>query len=336
VPVAIVLRTTLGAVAERHAGTVGFSLRFPMSTPNDGSLMQTREEGLVLVNQHVSFFRGVGDDFRRIARHRELLIVLLGREFRTRYKGARLGWIWALIRPLVMFGVYSVAVGIFLGAGRAIPEFGIYLYVGLIAWGFFAQIVQGSISTLIGNAELIKKSSFPRELLIVAVVLVALVDLAIQGSILLVGYAAYGSFPSVSGLIWLPPALLITILFGTALGLWLAPVNVRIRDFGFVTDVGLQVGFWLTPVLYSFAMVEDAWGSSVTAMRLYLLNPMSNAMFGFRAALWPAASTPEGAQFAFSGSLALRFALLFLIGLAACFLGWRFFARRSGNLAEEL
>lgn len=295
-----------------------------------------KEDDLIVVNRHVAFFRGFGDDVRRIGRNRELLLVLLGREFRTRYKGARLGWIWALIRPLVMFAVYSVAVGVFLGAGRAIPEFGIYLYIGLITWGFFAQIVTGSISALIANAELIKKSAFPRELLIVAVVLVALIDLLIQGSILLIGYAVYGSFPSLGGLIWLLPALLITILFGTALGLWLAPLNARVRDIGFVTDVGLQVGFWLTPILYSYSMVENAWGASVVAIRLYLLNPMANAMFGFREALWPAASTPAGAEFAFGGSLAIRFALLIVIGLVACFFAQRFFARRSANLAEEL
>jgi len=294
------------------------------------------QDDLAVVNQHVAFFRGFRGDLRRIGRNRELLIVLLGREFRTRYKGARLGWIWALVRPLVMFAVYSVAVGIFLGAGRAIPEFGIYLYIGLITWGFFAQIITGSISALVGNAELIKKSAFPRELLIVAVVLVAFIDLLIQGSILLVGYAVYGSFPSLGGLIWLLPALLITVLFGTAFGLWLAPLNARVRDVGFITEVGLQVGFWLTPILYSYSMVENAWGASVAAIRLYLLNPMANAMFGFREALWPAASTPEGAQFAFGGSLAVRFALLIAIGLLACFFAQRFFARRAANLAEEL
>jgi ABC-2 type transport system permease protein len=291
---------------------------------------------LIVINQQSGFFRGFGDDMRRIFRNRELLIVLLAREFRSRYKGARLGWIWALVRPLVMFAVYSVAVGIFLGAGRTIPEFGIYLYVGLITWGFFAQIVNGSISAIIGNAELIKKSAFPRELLIVAVVFVAFVDLLLQGLILLVGYTVYGSFPAPSGLIWLLPALLITVVFGTSLGLFLAPLNARVRDVGFITEVGLQVGFWLTPILYSFSMVESAWGSSAVAMRIYLLNPMANAIFGFREALWPAAATPQGSAFTFGGSLALRYGVLILAGLFMCFIAQRFFARRSANLAEEL
>jgi ABC-2 type transport system permease protein len=291
---------------------------------------------LIVINQQSGFFRGFGDDMRRILDNRELLIVLLAREFRSRYKGTRLGWIWALVRPLVMFAVYSVAVGIFLGAGRTIPEFGIYLYIGLVTWGFFAQIVNGSISALIGNAELIKKSAFPRELLIVAVVFVAFVDLLLQGLILLVGYTVYGSFPGLSGLVWLLPALLITVVFGTSLGLFLAPLNARVRDVGFITEVGLQVGFWLTPILYSFSMVESAWGSSAVAMRIYLLNPMANAIFGFREALWPAAATPQGSAFTFGGSLALRYGVLILIGLFMCFLAQRFFARRSANLAEEL
>ena len=250
--------------------------------------MPADHNDLVVVNRQVAFGRGFGDDLRRIVRHRELLVVLLGREFRSRYKGTRLGWIWALARPLVMFGVYSVVVGVFLGASRSIPEFGIYLYVGLITWGFFAQIVTGSISALIGNAELIRKSAFPRELPILAVIVVAFIDLLIQSSILLLGYAVYRSFPTLGDLVWLVPALLVTVLFGMALGLWLAPLNARIRDVRFMTEVGLHVGFWMSPILYSFSMVENAWGSNTWAIRLYLLNPMTNAMFGFREALWPA------------------------------------------------
>lgn len=272
--------------------------------------------------------------------HRELLRAFAARELRSRYKGASLGWAWALVRPLVMLLIYGVAVGIFLGAGRAIPQFMIFIYSGLLAWTLFSTIVIGCINAVIGNGALLTRASFPRLLLPLSVLLAAAVDFALQASVLLVGYAVFSDLPGLVDLLWLPPALFVLVFTALGLGLVLSAVNVYVRDIGFLTDVGLQVGFWAAPILYSYGQVvqgaRDFGLAADLVTRLYMINPMANVVIGFQRALWPAGSSPAAADFAFPGQLQLRL-LVFSVGaLALAWLGMRVFVRLSGNFGQEL
>ena len=270
----------------------------------------------------------------------ELLQALTMRELRTRYRGSYLGWIWALARPLVMLFIYGLIIGVFLGAAKSIPDFMIFVFVGLIAWNLFFNIVMGSINSVITSGSLLSKTRFPRILLPVASVVVALVDTAIQGVALLIGYLIIGDWPSLPSLTYLVPSLIGIVTFGLALGLLLSAWNVYVRDVGFLTDIGLQVGFWLCPVLYSYGFIVNAaasYGLSTEWLtRLYLLNPMANGVLGFQRALWPPASTPEGAALSFPGELGAR--LWIFVALSLVFLGlasW-VFNRLSRNFAQEL
>lgn len=293
-------------------------------------------EELPVINSAVRFHRGLLSDFKQIFRFRELLFALISREFRTRYKGAKLGWVWALVRPLVMFSVYGLAVGVFLGAGQAIPAFGIYLYVGLIGWNLFAQIVTSSTNAIVGNADLIKKASFPRELLIIAVTITALVDFAIQSLVLIPGYLIYNQAPALPELLWIIPGLAIMVIFGMSLGLVLAVANAKLRDVGFLTDVGLQVGFWLTPIVYPYTAVMTALANFPAIQHIYLLNPVTNAIFMFRKALWPQFATSDEGLHLGQEFSAIRVTLVIVVGLGLLGICQRIFATRSVNVAQEI
>ncbi len=298
------------------------------------------QDDLRLVNAPARLWGGTTADVADVWRNRELLRAFTVRELRTRYKGTALGWVWALIRPLVMLLVYGLAVGVFLGAGRSIPQFMIFVYSGLIAWTLFSTIIMGSINSLIANGSLVSRASFPRLLLPLSVVLAALVDFLLQASVLTVGYLLYSDWPSPSALLWLGPSLLVLVLVALGIGLALAAVNVYVRDVGFLVDVALQVGFWLTPILYSYSLVlqgaEQLRLSTETVSRLYMLNPMANVVIGFQRALWPAGDTPSAAASAFPGRLDLRMAVLTLVALAIAWLGMRIFVRLSANFGQEL
>ena len=295
---------------------------------------------LRLINQPRALWRGTRADVRAVVAHRDLLRALIARELRSRYKGSTLGWAWALVRPLVMLLVYGLAVGVFLGAGRSIPQFMVFIYCGLIAWGLFAAIVTGSISSLVNNAQLIAKASFPRLLLPLAVTAAAVVDFALQASVLLVGYAIVGDLPSPAALLWVPPALVVLVLTALGVGLIVAAANVYVRDISFLTEVGLQVGFWMVPVVYSYGQVvrgvEAVGWASETISRLYMLNPMSNVVLAFQRGLWPPASSPEAVSFAFPGRLDLRMWVFSVVAAALAWLGMRVFVRLSGNFGQEL
>jgi ABC-2 type transport system permease protein len=298
------------------------------------------EPGLCQVNQSTRFWRGTRRDLRDIWEDRELLQAFVSRDLRARYKGASLGWAWALVRPLVMLLIYGLAVGVFLGAGRTIPQFMIFIYSGLLAWTLFSTIVMNCINCVVGAGGLLARASFPRLLLPLAAFLSALVDFCLQASVLLVGYAVFNDLPRPADLLWLPPALLVLLLFALGVGLFLAAVNVYARDMGFLADVGLQVGFWLTPIIYSYGQVvrgaQDFGLAADVFTRIYMLNPMANVAIGFQRALWPAASSDSAAEFAFPGQLDARLAVFSVAGLLVAWLGMRAYVRLSANFGQEL
>lgn len=313
------------------------------STKGVSTFMRTSlepEPDLRLVNEPPRLWRGTTADLREVWRHRELLKALAGRELRARYKGAALGWAWALVRPLVMLLVYGLAVGVFLGAGRAIPQFMVFIYTGLLAWTFFSTVVMGCINALIGSGGLLSKANFPRLLLPLSVLLSTLVDFMLQAIVLLVGYAIFSDFPELAALAWLPPAMFVLLMVSLGVGLFFAAINVYIRDISFLVDVGLQVGFWLSPIIYSYGQVARGaeafgWAGDV-ATRIYMLNPMANVIIGFQRALWPAASYPEAAEFAFPGRLDLRMLIFSLVAVFVAWVGMRVYVRLSRNFGQEL
>ena len=270
----------------------------------------------------------------------DLLLVLFTRDLRSRYRGSRLGWTWALARPLVMLLIYGLIIGIFLGAARTIPEFMIFIFVGLICWNLFSTIVTTSIAAVAASGPLISRNRFPRILLPLASTGSALVDTLIQGMVLVLGYLIVSDWPSPSSLLFVIPSFLGVLCFGHALGLILSAINVYIRDVGYLTDVALQVGFWICPILYSYGFVvraAESYGWSVEwVTRIYMLNPMANGVLGFQRALWPPASTPEGADFSFPGQLELRLVVFLVLSVAFLAVATAVFHRLSRNFAQVL
>lgn len=283
--------------------------------------------------------RGLGGLLKEIWDYRDLLRNLIVKELKVKYKDSTLGFIWTLIRPLLYLLVYSVAIGIFLGAGRTIPSFGVYLFTGLLVWTLFTDILGGATGTVVSNSGLVKKVYFPRELLTLSVVGASLVNAMLQVVVLVGAYIVTRQFPPVSDLYLVPLALIVLLVFATALGLILGAVNVYLRDVEYLVEVGLLLWFWMTPIVYDWTKVRQQlvvdhhlpW-----LFEVYMANPMTNVVLAFQRALWPAGHTPQGAAFFYDGNLAGRLGLLLVISLA--FLGFALwvFDRLQGDFAQEL
>lgn len=291
------------------------------------------------VNQPVSFWRGFWPTVQDVWAYRELLGQLIRKELKIKYKDSILGFVWTLLRPLLYLLVYAVAIGIFLGSGRVIPDFGIYLFTGLLAWTLFTDIIGGCTGAIVGNAGLVKKVYFPRELFPLAVVGAALINVVLQAVILVAAYVVTWNFPSAADLPLVPLALVALVLFATGLGLILAAGNVFFRDITYLVEVGLLLWFWMTPIVYDWTKVRNtltvdndlAW-----LFQVYLANPMSNIVLAFQRALWPGGQTEAGSVFYYDGNLYLRLGVLILAGLFFVWFAQRVFARSQGNFAQEL
>ncbi len=277
-----------------------------------------------------TFWRGAIPSWLAIWQRRELLLLLTRREIRARFKDSSLGLTWSLIRPIIQLLIYYVAIGHFLGAARSIPEFHIFIYTGLSLWQLFTETVSAATTSIISNAGIIRKIHLPREIFPLSSVGSALFNFAIQLLILFLACFLTGSGVNWLLLAWaLPLAVGIVLVWGTALGLFLAAANVYMRDVQHLVEVGLMVGFWCSPIVYSWTMVSGAVGGRIA--EFYLANPMTVAVLAFQKATWVA-----GGDQATPNHLELRALIMFALGVVVLFLAQRWFDRMQRDFAQEI
>jgi len=275
-------------------------------------------------------FAGTAFSIRAIVAQRELIRLLIARELKSRYKDSALGFVWSLLRPLALLLIYYIAIGRFLGAERAIPEFAIFVFTGLTAWGLFSEIISGSTTSIITNSGLVKKVYLPREIFPIATVGSAIFNFVVQLGILVLATIVLLQFPLSLDLLYLPLALATLLLYAFGLGLILSAITVYLRDIQHLVEVLILVLFWASPIVYSFEFVHRAVGEGVLE-QLYLANPMTIILLGFQKALWAA-----GPDAAFPDDLGLRLGILLAISALLVWVGQRVFARLEGNFAQEL
>lgn len=285
---------------------------------------------------------GTVRSIRDLWHHRELLSQLTRREIKARYKDSALGLLWSLIRPLVMLMIYWLVMGNFLGAARGVNEFAIYIFSGLAIWQLFADIVSGGTASIVGNGGLIKKVYVPREVFPLSVVGSALFNFAMQLVILLIFTIIRGQFPFGVRWFFFPLALLLTLLWATALALILSAANVYLRDVQYLVELGVTVLFWMSPVVYAWGFVQAVLNP--TLQNIYLANPMTLAVLGFQRAFWIGGDNPIYDNYgellipaAIPPNLLLqRMLIAIAISLFILWLAQRLFSRLQGNFAQEI
>ena len=278
---------------------------------------------------------------------RELLLYLVRTEIKVKYKNSFLGLVWSMLSPAMTLVVYTLVFGVFLKNG--IPNFVIFLFAGLLLWNFFSTGVLTATGGVVANAGLVKKVSFPREILALAAVGSAGVFLFFQACVLVIFMAALGMGPAWTLLWLLPVALIPTIVFASALAVFFAAVNVYLRDTQHLVEVVVGAAwFWLCPIIYSYQMtVAPKLASHWHGLKyLYFLNPMTPLVMTFQRVLynrpglqhlstkppsmghilpsWPP-TTYVGLDAAVLGASLVLFYLAMVV-----------FGRLAGNFAEEL
>ncbi len=206
---------------------------------------------------------------------RELLYFLTWREVKVRYKQTVIGVAWVVIQPLLTMIVLSI----FFGRLAKMPSDGIpypiFSLAGLVPWTFFANAVGLSASSLVTNANLIKKVYFPRLAVPIASVGSGLVDLGVSLVLLFVMMPFYKVHFAMR-ILWLPAFLMLAVITSFGVGLWLAALNVEYRDVRYVVPFLMQFWMLATPVVYPSSLLKEPWRS------VYSLNPMAGVVEGFR------------------------------------------------------
>jgi len=267
---------------------------------------------------------------RDIFARREMLDLLVKRDIKARYKDSALGFVWALIRPLILLGIYYVVLGQFLGAARGIPDFAIFIFTGLTVMSLFQEIAVGGTGSIIANGGVVKKVYMPREIFPLAATGSAIFNFLIQLGVLLVATLIAAKPPLHWQIVYAIPSLLLVLVYGLAFALFFAAINVYLRDVQYLVEVVTMLLMWLSPVLYAWQMASQII-TSPTLLEIYTNNPLTLAVLGFQRAFWLA-----GDGLAQPAHLVLRMAIALLIGLVLLVLSHRVFVRLQGNFAQEL
>lgn len=209
-------------------------------------------------------------------RYRELFIVLAWRDLAVRYKQTVIGILWALIRPLLAVLIFTFIFGHIakLPSVGTVP-YALLVFVGMLPWNFFANNLADASNSLINSAQLINKVYFPRLIIPSATLVVAFVDFLINCCILVVMMVWYRFLPSWQALC-LPPFVILGCIASFGPALWISTLNVKYRDFRFITPFLVQFGLYISPVGFSSSIVPEQW------RLLYSLNPMVGVIDGFR------------------------------------------------------
>lgn len=227
---------------------------------------------------------------RDLVRARELLLDLVWKDLRVRYRYTAIGFLWALLQPLALMLILTfVFTGVFEGrlpvAADSTEDFAVMILCGLVFWQFFASALSGATRSIVDNQNLIKKVHFPREVLPLAAVLNPLVNLGIGLLLLLAIHLFRGGTPSLAWC-WFAPLLLVEVCLATGLGLLCAAGQVRFQDVGYLVEIGLLFGFYASPVFYPLQFVLQSDRLPAWSKQLYLCNPMAGLLTGARAILF--------------------------------------------------
>ncbi len=225
-----------------------------------------------------------------LASNKGLLRDVVWKELRARYRNAMMGFVGAILQPMLMMLILTFVFKYLMGArlaGKNLPSESMspeFLLCGLVAWQFFSVAVSIGSQSLLESGELIKKVHFPREIIPLAAVINCLVNLAIGFTTLLIVISVLRGISTLgTGLLYLPFIFAIQFTIVVGLTLLCSAINVYYRDVAMMLDVVFTFGFYATPIFYPPGMVSSHFGGAV--FQLYMLNPMANLITAYRQAI---------------------------------------------------
>lgn len=255
--------------------------------------------------------------FKELYEYREMIVGLVRRELRGRYKASVLGFMWTLINPLLQLAVYTLLFSVIMNS--SIPQYYLHLFVALVPWIFFSSSVAGGTTCIVSSKEMVKKIYFPREVLPVSYVLSAFVNMLLSFIIIFAVLIISGRGLSLKALVYLPIVMLVELILALGMAMLSSGITVYIRDLEPILSIVTMAWMYATPVVYPLSQVPES------IRGLYFLNPMTSIITAYRDILYykqaPALTTLVHA---------------FLFGLVILVIGTIVFRKIQRGFAEQL
>ncbi|SFD56831.1 ABC transporter permease [Sharpea azabuensis] len=256
--------------------------------------------------------------FKSIYQYRELLKTNVKKDIRGKYKASVLGVLWSFINPLLQVAVYAIVFPYILGASQ--QNYIVYLVTGIIPWTFFQMAVIQGTTTIKGNAGIIKKVYFPREILPLSVVLSGLINFFIS-CIIILGFCIFFGVGISWHIIFVPFIALIEAVLALGLGLALGAINAYVQDTEYIVNFLLTMAFYGSPIVYQLSQFSNAG----LLAKIINLNPMTKIINAYREVFL---------YHHVPGILGLF--IVFLFALVVLVIGYAIFRKLEKGFAEEL
>lgn len=272
------------------------------------------------------------ETFRRFATKYRYSLILLQQlvvtDFKLRYQGSALGYVWSLLRPLFLFIILYVVFDKFLRLGSSIPHYPVYLLLGIVFWSYFTEVTNLGISAIVSKGDLIRKLNFPKYVIVLAGSFSAFINLLINFVVIAIFMVLNGIELHFSAILVVPLVLELFLLsLGTAF--FLSAVFVKLRDLNYIWEIFLQAAFYATPILYPLSLVVE---KSDLAAKLLLLNPVAQIIQDTRDILVTSKTVTFEDLFSTGWYRLIPILLTVIITIVAAL----YFRRQSPKFAEEV
>jgi len=257
-------------------------------------------------------------------RNRAILREMVSTDFKVRYQGSALGYLWSVLKPLFLFAIlYFVLTAVF-GIGKSIPHYPVYLLLGVVAWNFFTEATVVGASSVVSHGDLIRKISIPRYLVVIASSVSALINLALSLLVVVILALFNGLRPEV-GWLMVPVIFLELFVFAVAIAFILSAAYVKYRDVSYIWEIILQAGFYASAILFPLQKV------SPEGQKWFFLNPIVQMIQDIRYF----GATHESVTL-WSKFHGLYMLYPFVVILMVSCIAWVYFKKQSKFFAENI
>lgn len=201
-----------------------------------------------------------------------LLRQLVKTDFKLRYQGSILGYLWSLLRPLLLFLILYLVYTVFLPVGKGVPHYPVYLLLGIVLWNFFGEITTGGVASIVEKGDLIRKINFPKYNIVLSKAFAALINLTFNFIVIAI-FMIIGHVGVTWSVLLLIPLIAELFLIAIALAFLLSALYVKFRDVSYIWEVIMQAGFYGTPIIYPLSRINIH-----KVKEVMLLNPVAQVI----------------------------------------------------------
>ena len=255
-----------------------------------------------------------------------LLRQLVKTDFKLRYQGSVLGYLWSLLKPLFLFGILYIVFVEIVKVDYGVQNSGAYLLLGIVIWSFFSEVTGSSVTSIVGKGDLIRKLNFPKKVIVQAVTFSALINLSLNMLVVIVFLLLGGADVSVNTFL-LPLLFIQLFVLSLGVGYLLSTAYVKLRDVNYIWDVIMQALFYLTPILFPITFAP-LW-----VQKVLMLNPMAQIIQDMRYLL--VSQDTSTIADVYNGNELIRVVPI-VITIVIFIVGALYFSSKSRNFAEDI